>query len=81
VLDGPAFIEALLSDWAWWPSAVSANVDWLTCLVTIIKVVSDILLARRIRNTILEGVLKDIIWLSTAAGTSSNSAVYDNLSV
>jgi len=44
MLNGPAFIEAGLTGWTWWPSAVSADVNGVACFV--IKVVSDVLLAR-----------------------------------
>jgi hypothetical protein len=32
VIDGPAFVLTGLADWAWWPGAVFADVDWFALL-------------------------------------------------
>jgi hypothetical protein len=43
VIDSPALILTSFSNWAWWPSAVFADVDWLAKVFII--VVSRILFA------------------------------------
>ena len=68
VVDGPALVEASLSGWAWWPGAVSADVNGLTGMV---EVVGDVLLAGRVWDTMVVGILEDVDWVSTVASAAS----------
>jgi len=78
VVNGPALVEACLTSRAWWPGAVSANVDWFA--LSFVKVVSLVLLARRVWDTFHESILENIAWISTVAVTTSLT-VDDNLGV
>jgi hypothetical protein len=43
VVDGPTFVLAGLSDWAWWPGAVLALIDILA--LRMVEVIGNVLLA------------------------------------
>jgi len=55
VVDSPAFVEAGLSCWTWWPCAVSADIDWLAA-IWFDKVCSIVLFTRGVRDSCVEGV-------------------------
>ena len=78
VFNSPAFIEAGLSNIAWRPGAVSANINGFT--LSTVKVMSLVLFARGVWDTLHEGILEDITWISTIAVTTSLT-VDNNLSI
>lgn len=63
---------------AWWPGAVSAQVNCLTFVL--VKVLGNILLARGVWDSTFMSILVNLDWLSTIAATTS-LAVYDGLSI
>jgi len=79
VLNCPALVVAVLSSWAWWPSAILA--DLLSCALHI-SVGGYVLLTGGIWNTFVKDVLVDITWVSTlATSTRVLLAVDEDLSV
>ena len=81
VFNGPAVVEAVISNLTWWPCAVSADINVLALEKRVSrKVGGSVLLAGGIWDSVFHGVLVDTTWVSTVAGSTS-SAVNNNLGV
>ena len=78
VLDGDAAIEASLANRGRRPGAVTADVNVLAHVVD--EVVSGVLLARRVRDTSVVGILVHLSGVATIAGATS-LAVHDGLGI
>jgi len=78
VLNSPAFVLAGLANWAWWPGAVLALVNSLASGRS--WIMGNILLARRVWDSLAISELVDTTWVSTLAATTS-TAVDNNLSI
>jgi len=63
-------VETVVTNWGWRPGAVTALVNWLN---SSLQVISNVLHAGRIRNTIVEGVLVDSARVTTVARATSVS--------
>jgi len=78
VVHGGAAVETIVTLSGRRPGAVSAEINVLAHAVD--KVVSSVLLARRVRNTVLKGIFVNLGRVATVAGATS-LAVNDDLSV
>ena len=76
VFNSLAVFLAGLTNWAWWPGAVLADIDSFA----VSEVSSNVLLAGRVWNTLGGSPLVNISWVSTVAVTTS-LAVDNNLGV
>ena len=78
VVNSPAFVLAGLSDWAWWPCAVLALVNSIT--TEALWIMSNVLFARGVWNTLHTSEFVDTTWVSTLARATS-TAVDNDLSI